>query len=212
MVDRDDFRVQVRLAQPRRLLKALRDAELQEHEREELGGRVAASSEGERVFIYSDTRARARRILELVQLVLAEHDLDGEVSLWRWHPLEERWEDASVPLPETEAQREAEHERLIAEEDRESRRSPYGEWEVRVSLPSHHDARALAQRLQQEGVPCRRYWRHLLLGAPDEDAANALAARVRSEAPEGCEVVLEGVGQPIWETMHPYAILGGIAN
>jgi hypothetical protein len=208
VVDGDEFRVRVQLAQPQRLLAALREARVERDERDTLG-RVAASGEGDHVFLYSDSQTTAESIRDAVRRVMDEHDIDGQLTLWRWHPLEERWEDALVPLPSTAAQRETEHERRIETEDQESAASRYAEWEVRVSLRSHHDAHALAQRLESEGVPCRRFWRHLLLGAPDEDAAAALAARVRSEAADGTEATVEAVGQPIWEAMHPYAVFGG---
>jgi hypothetical protein len=205
----DEYRVKVQLAQPQKLLKALRQAKVEAQEREALG-RVVATGEGDHVFLYADSQAGAAAVREAVQRVMDEHGIDGALSLWRWHPVEERWEDASTPLPSGEAQIEAEHERRIETEDREAGASPYAEFEVRVSLPSHHDARALAERMEAEGLPCNRYWRHLLIGARDEDAASALAARLRGEAAEGSEVHVEAVGQPIWESMHPYAIFGGL--
>lgn len=209
MAGEDEYRIKVELQQPKRLLKALRQAQVEQSEREALG-RIVATSEGEHVFLYADSSQSAGAIREAVQRAMDEHGIDGMVTLWRWHPLEERWEDASAPLPSTEQQTEAEHERRIQTEDRETGESPYAEFEVRVSLPSHRDAHELAQRLQSEGIPCKRYWRHLLIGAADEDAAAVLAARIRSEAPDGAEAQVESVGQPIWEEMHPYAVFGGL--
>jgi hypothetical protein len=205
----DEYRIKVELEQPTRLLKALRQAQVEQNERAALG-RVVATSEGEHVFLYADSTASADAIRDAVQRAMDEHGIDGAVTLWRWHPLEERWEDASAPLPSTERQIETEHERRIGTEDQETHASPYAEFEVRVSLPSHHDAHELAQRLQSEGIPCKRYWRHLLIGAADEDAAAELAVRVRSEAPDGTQAQVESVGQPIWEEMHPYAVFGGL--
>jgi hypothetical protein len=206
----DEFRVKVQLQQPQRLLKALHETQVERGEREALG-RVAATHEGDHVFLYADSQSGAMMIRDAVQRVMEEHRIDGALSLWRWHPLEERWEDASAPLPSTDAQIAAEHERRIETEETESAQSPYAEFEVRVSLPSHHDAHALAQRLDSEGIPCRRYWRHLLIGAGDEDAAAALAARVRNEGPEGTQATVEAVGQPIFENLQrPYAIFGGL--
>lgn len=199
----------MQLAEPHRLLKALHEAQVERSERAALG-RVAATGEGDHVFLYADSQDAASTIRDAVQRVMDEHGIDGQLTLWRWHPLEERWEDASAPLPSTEQQIEVEHERRMQTEDRETRASPYAEFEVRVSLPSHHDAQALAARLQSEGIPCKRYWRHLLVGAADEDAAAALAARVRSEAGDGAQAQVEAVGQPIWESMHPYAVFGGL--
>jgi signal transduction histidine kinase len=209
VVDKDEYRLRVQLSEPQRLLDALRKARAEPGERDALG-RVATTHEGGHVFLYCDSAQSAETIREAVRRLLDEHRIEADLTLWRWHPLEERWEDAAAPLPSTAAQLQREHERRIEAEDEESRESPYAEWEVRVSLHSHHDAHALAERLRAEGVPCRRYWRHLLLGAPDEDAAALLAARVRSEAPDGSEAVVEAVGQPIWEAMHPYAVFGGL--
>ncbi len=209
MAGQDEYRVKVELSQPRKLLKALHEARVEESERAALG-RVAATGEGDHVFLYADSSAVASTIRDAVQRVMDEHGIDGRLTLWRWHPLEERWEDASAPLPATDQQIQAEHERRLETEDQETRESPYAEFEVRVTLPSHHDAHALAERLQAEGVPCKRFWRHLLIGAPDEDAAAVLAARMRGEAGDGAEVHVEAVGQPIWESMHPYAVFGGL--
>lgn len=208
MASEDEYRIRVQLSDPQALLKALREARVEQSEREALG-RVVATCEGEHVFLYADSQSTASMISSAVQRVMDEHGIEGQITLWRWHPLEERWEDASAPLPSDEAQIETEHERRIATEDQESVASPYAEFEVRVSLPSHHDARVLADRLGDEGIPCKRFWRHLLIGAADEDAAAVLAARVRAEAPEGTEASVEAVGQPIWESMHPYAVFGG---
>lgn len=208
MASKDEYRVKVELTRPQRLLAVLHEAQVEHSEREALG-RVVATHEGCHVFLYADSREGADTISDAVQRLMDEHGIDGRLTLWRWHPLEERWEDASAPLPSSEAQIQRERQHRIEDEDLASAASPYAEWEVRVSLPSHHDAHALAQRLESEGIPCRRFWRHLLLGAPDEDAAAALAARVRSEGPDGTEASVEAVGQPIWEAMHPYAVFGG---
>lgn len=209
MLDHDDFRVRVEVADPRRLLDALREAQVGESERAALG-RVATTHEDGHVFIYADSLSVAQVVRDSVEAVIGREGIEGAVTVWRWHPLEERWEDASAPLPETSGQRDREHQRLIADEDSQTHDSPYAEWEVRATLPTHHDARALASRLHSEGVPLRHYWRHVLIGAPDEDAARRLAARVRAEAAPGTEVVVEAVGQPIWEAMHPYSIFGGL--
>ncbi len=143
---------------------------------------------------------------------MAEHSIDGAVSVMRWHPLEERWEDASAPLPATEADRSAEHARLEELETEESQQAGHAEWEVRITLPTHHDARSFAERLRGEGIPTKQLWRHLLVGANDEDDAAALAARLRTEAPAGSEITAEGNGLEYWQLLHPYAYLGGIAN
>ncbi len=60
----------------------------------------------------------------------------------------------------------------------------HAQWEVRVDLPSHHDAVQLAERLRAEGRPVIRRWKFLVLGANDSDDADELARAIRQEAPE----------------------------
>jgi hypothetical protein len=83
-------------------------------------------------------------------------------------------------------------------------------------LPTHHDARAFAERLAAEGIPVQRHWRHLTLGAEDEDDAQALAERLRSEIPQGSNVEVEGAAWPMWLAVNaparPFAIFGGLGQ
>jgi hypothetical protein len=88
----------------------------------------------------------------------------------------------------------------------------YPEWEVRLGLPTRHDASALAEQLESEGIPVTRRWRYLLVGAETEDDARALAQRLRDEAPAETELIVEPNGQEVWREMHPYTVLGGLGN
>jgi hypothetical protein len=214
----DDFRIRVEVSreQAHELLHAL-----QAHERNSAAGllapeHVAVSHEDGNVFLYADSEAEAARARAAVEKVLAEKQIAGQVSSWRWHSEEDRWEDASLPLPSTPAEHAAEHERLEREETEESERAGFPEWEVRVSLPTHHDARAFAERLAGEGIPVKRHWRHLTLGAEDEDDANVLAERLRSESPQGSSVEVEGAAWPMWQAVNapgrPFAIFGGLGQ
>jgi hypothetical protein len=207
----DEFRVQVRAQAPGKVLDALKALQVADEAHRELP-RLAITHEGEHVFLYADSAEAAEHAREVVAQAMAEHSIDGEVSVMRWHPLEERWEDASAPLAATEADRSAEHARLEELETEESRQAGHAEWEVRITLPTHHDARSFAERLRSEGIPTKQLWRHLLVGAGDEDDAAALAARLRLEAPAGSEITAEGNGLEYWQLLHPYAYLGGIAN
>jgi hypothetical protein len=214
----DDFRIRVEVSreQAQELLRAL-----QTHERDGAAGlpgpeHIAVSHEDGHVFLYADSEAEAARARAAVEMVLAEKRIAGQVSSWRWHAEEDRWEDASLPLPSTPAEHTAEHERLEREETEESERAGFPEWEVRVSLPTHHDARAFAERLAREGIPVKRHWRHLTLGAEDEDDANMLAERLRSESPQGSSVEVEGAAWPMWQAVNapgrPFAIFGGLGQ
>jgi hypothetical protein len=207
----DEFRVQVRAQAPGKVLDALKAIQVADDAHRELP-RLAITHEGEHVFLYADSADAAEHAREAVEQAMAEHSIDGAVSVMRWHPLEERWEDASAPLPATEADRSAEHAHLEELETEESQQAHHAEWEVRITLPTHHDARSFAERLRGEGIPVKQLWRHILVGANDEDDAAALAARLRAEAPAGSEIAAEGNGLEYWQLLHPYAYLGGIAN
>lgn len=207
----DEFRVQVRAQASGEVIESLKAIQVTDGARHELP-RLAITHEGDHVFLYADSAEAAEHAREVARRAMDEHAIAGEVSVTRWHPLEERWEDASAPLPATEAERSAEHARLEALETEESLRDDHAEWEVRITLPTHHDARAFAERLRGEGIPTKQLWRHLLVGANDEDDAAALAKRLRAEAPAGSEIAAEGSGLEYWRLLHPYAYLGGIAN
>lgn len=207
----DEFRVQVRAQAPGEVLDALKSLQVSDDARRELP-RLAVTHEGDHVFLYADSLDAAAQAREVVQEALAEHHITGDLAVLRWHPLEERWEDASAPLPATEAECETEHARLEELETEESLSLHEPEWEVYVTLPTHHDARAFAARLRGEGIPVNQRWRHLLVGANDEDDAAALAKRLRVEAPTGSEIHAQGNGLEYWRMLHPYAYLGGLAN
>ncbi len=207
----DEFRLRVQVQRPKDLLAALKDIELDEETHRELG-RLAVTHEQDHVLMYADSLSAAQRARTIVEQAMSERSIQGQIELLRWHPVEERWEDATVALPTTDAAQGAERQLRDQTEDAESIAGGVPQWEVRVTLPTHHDARSFAKRLQSEGIPVNQNWRHLFIGANDEDEAAALAERVRSEAPAGSEVVADGNGMLIWQQMHPFGAFGGLAN
>jgi hypothetical protein len=194
----DDWRITVTLHDEGHLgqaLQSLREHRAEDDVRRRLGHRVAVSADGPRVFyVYAGTEDAAREADQVVRQVLAQREISGDFALDRWHPVEEEWQDATVPLPQTDEQLQAEHDRLEADETRESRTTGHAQWEVRVELPSHHDAVALAKRLEADGRPVIRRWKYLILGANDEDDARDLARMITQEAPAGASVQVEEVG------------------
>jgi hypothetical protein len=190
-------------------------ARLREHEAAEAPDRrVAVSADGPNVFLYADTEAAARAAESAVQETLGAESVDADIALDRWHPLEERWEDASVPLPQTDEERRVEHERLEAEETAESQASGVAEWEVKVELESHHDAEELADRLEAEGWSIVRRWKYVLVGCSNEDEARALADDLKEKAPAGAAIEVEPGAGLAWEAMapNPYAFFGGLGG
>ena len=182
----DDWRVTVRFrdaADLQRVVQSVRDHEVDDDLRRRLGHRVAISIDGPTAFLYTGTENAAREAERVVREVLAQHQLSADFTLDRWHPLEEEWEDASVPMPDTAEQRAAEHRRLVDAETQDSLAAGQPGWEVHVQLRWHRQAVELAERLQAEGHPVIRRWRYLVLGANNEDDASALAASISQEMP-----------------------------
>jgi hypothetical protein len=52
----------------------------------------------------------------------------------------------------------------------------------------------------------------MIAGAETEDDAQALAGRLREEAPEGTVVQAEVNRAEAWDRTHPFAWLGGLAG
>lgn len=187
----DDWRVTVTFpdeAHAKHAVRTVREQEVEHDVRRRLGDRVAVSADGPNVFLYAGTEDAAREADRVVREVLARLQLTAEFSLDRWHPIEQEWEDASAPMPQTAEQREAEEERRVEDETQESAATGETGWEVRVEVASHRDAVNLAKRLESEGHPVIRRWRYLILGASNEVEARDLAQAVQQEAPANASV------------------------
>ena len=192
----DDWRVTVTFrdeADVQQAVRSVREHEVEDDVRSRLGHRVAMSVDGPTVYLYAGTEDTAREADRVVREVLAQHQLNAELTLDRWHPLEEEWEDVSVPMPDTAEQRAAEHQRLVDTETQDSLAARQAGWEVRVELPSHRQAVELAERLQAEGRPVIRCWKYLVLGANNEDDASALAEAIGQEIPAKASVHTQAV-------------------
>ena len=192
----DDFRIKVEFSDEGSILhfgRSLREREFEQDVREHLGEGVVVTRDGSEVFLYASTAQQAQAAAKAVSEVLEHHEMDAEVSpVMRWHPVEERWEDASVPLPQSAPEIATEHERQERDEAAESREQGYAEWEVRVDLPNHKAAVELANRLEAEGIkPIVRRWKYLLIGTATDEDATALAQQIRGEAPPGAAVTAE---------------------
>jgi hypothetical protein len=210
----DDWRLRIDLhehASARGLTEKL-DAEELEHSLDaSFHDRVVVSRDGAEVFCYTGTREQAESAEALVRALAVHHGWEVDFELKRWHPTAEDWEDPDVPLPDTEAKRASEHAAMIERERDETREHGHPEFEVRVQCRSHQAAVGLADSLRREGLPTVRRWRFLLVGAADEDSASALAARLRSEAPPGSTVTVEGTLRTVLEAS-PFAVLGGLGG
>ena len=130
--------------------------------------------------------------------MLAQHGIPAEFALHRWHPIEEQWENPDVAMPQTEAERQAEHQRLEDTETAESLATGIAHGRPGLSSGSHREAVALARKLENEGRAVVRRWKFLIVGASNEDEARELAGQIRREAPPDATVTAEqlGVGWP----------------
>jgi hypothetical protein len=188
--------------------------DLEAEERSSLGDRVIVSRDGPRVFLYADQEEPAKQVLRTVSARIEHEGLSALTSLERWHPVEQVWKDAAVPLPGTPGELAAEHERLQEREAAESELTGAAQWEVRVELPSHEETMQLAEQLEYEGFPLVRRHTFLLAGAANEDDARALGERIRREAPAGARVEVEPGGGMVWEVAprNPFTIFGGLGG
>jgi hypothetical protein len=204
----DDWRVTVTLhdeAHAGRVLESVREHEVEDDVRRQLGRRVAVSADGPSIFLYAGTENAAREADRVVRQLTAQRGLAADFALDRWHPLEEEWENADAPMPQTAEQRAAEHQRLEQDETKQSLATGYAQWEVRIELPSRHAAVELAERLRAEGRSVVRRWTLVVLGANDSDDASALASQLEKEAPAGAEVGVQEMGP-----LQPFTRLGPI--
>ena len=196
--DSNDWRVSVRLregGQAARAVEHLGAHQVENEVHRRLGGRVVVGTDGvDGLFLYTHSQDAAAAAQQSVGELLAGHGLKADYSVDHWHPVEEDWEPADVPLPQTEAGVQAERDRLDAEETSESLAAGIALFEVRVQLPSHRAAVALAERLTAEGYSVVRRWRFLVAGANNADQAEEFAARIRQEAPADAVVSTEEVG------------------
>ena len=198
-MDNNDWRVTISLPDPAHVERAQRSfaghvVERDVHRR--LGRNIAVGAGDSQIFLYAGTEIAAREAERVARDVLARHDIQAQFALHRWHPVEEEWENPDVAMPQTEAERDAEHQRLEDAETAESLAAGTAQWEARVEFPSHREAVALATKLRSEGRAVVRRWRFLVVGANNEDEARALAEQIRREAPPDATVRAEHAGTP----------------
>jgi hypothetical protein len=191
---RDEWRVEVALDKEQHgdsLSDRLHEAQLDNEARKRLGGSVIVTRDGRFIFIYAWHEESAQEAERVVKDIMDHEKLIGEVRLMRWHPIAEEWKDAEEPLPDDEAARAEEMREAEEEGLREAR---YGEypWEVMIELPHVRDTFELAERLRGEGLPVKRRFRYLLVGATTQDGAIELGKRLEGEAPEGAQVAVRG--------------------
>ena len=191
MTDSTDWRVTISLtgqAHVEQARQSISEQEVEQDVRQRLGRNIVVGAGDSEIFLYAGTELAATEAERTAREVLGQLGIEAEFALHRWHPIEEEWQSPDVAMPQTEAERQAEHQRLEDAETADSVAAGSAGWQARVELESHRDAVALAHKLQGEGHPVVRRWKFLVAGANNEDDAQALAEHIRQEAPPGATV------------------------
>jgi hypothetical protein len=213
----DDWRVRIELHDPgvaRELTEQLEAGELEHDLARSFHDQVIVSHDGSEVFCYAGTRAQAEQAAQVVRGLAGTHSWEAGIELRHWHPVADEWQDPDAAEPSTPAQQEAERGERVADEREESAGEDYPEMEVRVQLGSRHEAAQLSHRLREEGIPHVHRWTYLLIGATDEDSANALAQRLRDDAPADSQISVELNRRFVYEhrPQSPFNVLGGFGG
>ena len=192
-VPSEDWCVEVELndeAHGYSLGERLRALDLDDEARRRLGDRVIVTRDGSRLFLYTSTREEATEAARVAGELARADRLTVEIRTTRWHPAEQAWKDASVPVPRTASEIAREQEEREERERREVEAGGDYDWHVHVKAPDRAGAARLEQRLRDEALPVERRWRYLTIGALTEERAGELAARVGDELPDA-EVKIE---------------------
>ena len=212
----DDWRVRIDLHEEgfaHRLGETLQAEELEHDLRQAYADRVVVSVDGPEVFLYAADREQAQAAQRVVERVAGEHGWTVDSELRHWHPVAEIWEDPDNPEPQSAEQERTEEEIRNAGERRDSADQGYPDMEVRVSCDSWREARELSGRLEDEGIVNVHRWDWVLVGAADEEGAEAIAERLRGELPHAT-VRVERNMRKVWDSApgNPFAWLGGLAG
>lgn len=213
----DDWRLQIEFRDDG-IADAMQDRldarELEHDLSEAFQDRVIVSRNGTTIFLYAGDREQAERARALVERLVQEDEEEIAIDFRRWHPISLEWRPADEPLPEGAEAHAAEHQARIARERQETEEQGYPQYEVRIDLPSREEAERVADQIRSEGLPTAHRWKYVLVGAADEDAAKALAERIRAEIPAGSRVAVEASWQEATDDLprNPFAFLGGLAG
>jgi hypothetical protein len=203
----DDWRVCIAFGGLRRQLKSCREALIPA-----LGGRlgdqVSVGSSWTQIFLYAPSIGLADEAAQVAREVLARHDVSAPVRTERWSPWEQKWRDADEMSADVAAELQAVHERRQEQERERSVTTGFPAFQVRVEVPSHRDAVALAGHLAAQGWRVRRRRRHLIVGADCEDDAKGLARALSGDGRADADTAFR-VGRVSYSYMRVDGGLGG---
>jgi hypothetical protein len=195
-VSNEDWRVEINLDDKHEgydFGERLRSQDLAEDARERLGKRVYVSRNGTQLFLYAGSEQQAREAELVVRGLVVADDLNAEFAgVTRWHPVEQEWKEASIPLPRTETEIRQELERKEEAEREELEEEGSYDWLVKINLPSAADAEQIAETLDEAGHPVHRIWRWVTVDVLTEEIGNELISSLQESLPADAEIWLEG--------------------
>jgi hypothetical protein len=183
----EDWRVEVELDDEEHgysLGERLRALDLDDEARKRLGREVIVTRDGSRLFLYTVTQEEAQEAARVVEELTAVESLTAQFQTTRWHPVEEEWKDASLPLPRTPAEEALERRRREERERQEVAAGGDYDWQVHVRARDRAEAAALERQLLDQALPAKRRWRFVTIGALNEEQADEIASTVRRGLPE----------------------------
>jgi hypothetical protein len=194
-VSNEDWRVEINLDDKHEgydIGERLRSRDLDEDARARLGERVYVSRDGPKLFLYAGSEQQAREAEVVAQELVAADNLSADFAVTRWHPVEQEWKDASIPLPRTETEVRQEMEHKAETERSEVEEHGSYDWLVKINLPSAGDAERIAETLEAAGHRVHRIWRWVTVEVPTEEIGNDLISSIQESLPADAEIWLEG--------------------
>lgn len=192
----EDWRVEITLDDEQHgydLGKRLRSHDLGDEARERLGKRVYVSRNGPVLFLYTGGEHEARAAEDVVRELVAADGLTAEFrGVTRWHPVEQAWKDASIPLPRTAEEVSEERARREDAERREAAEQGSYDWVVKVNLPRADEAKRISETLEGAGHPVERIWRWVTVHVLTDEIGNDLISWLKAALPHDAEIWLEG--------------------
>jgi hypothetical protein len=191
----DEWRVEVALEADKAghsLGERLRALDLDDEARKRLGGSIVVTRDGPNLFAYSWHEEGAQEAERVMRDLMEQDELAGRVSVKRWDPHAEEWRDAGEGDPMQDADVSAEDRRAERAAEVESHESRQYEWEVVIDLPDLRSTRELADELIKQGLPVKRRFKYILLGAETEDRAIELGRSLEGRVPEDAHVGVRG--------------------
>ena len=173
------------------LRERLRAVDLDDLARERLGPGVMVTRDGPNLFVYAASEGPAQEAERVVRDLVREDGLTADFRVTRWHPIEEEWKDAAVPLPATPAEQDAEYAARETAEAGEAEREGTFDWYVVAHLPGRGAAEALEDELRADGLAPHRRWRYVTVGVLTEELAQELVERLRAELPDDADVRID---------------------